>query len=89
MPDDSVPAAGATFPAAATTASATTTDGGAAGVVHRFPLSLKEFCTRLSKTDHRVELIAAFYQDARTAQHLVDTETAFTTAFAAFAVRPV
>lgn len=53
-----------------------------------FPLSLDEFCTRLSGTDRRVEMIGAFAHEERAAGRLKDTEAAYRQRFAAFASRP-
>lgn len=54
-----------------------------------FPLTLEEFCTRLSATDKRVELIGAFFHDETQAGKVKDTHAAFTSRFTAFATKPV
>ena len=52
-------------------------------------LTLDEFCTRLSKTDSRVELIGGFHADARAKAHLKDVDTGFLRAFENYCTRPV
>ena len=54
-----------------------------------FPLTLEEFCTRVSATDNRVELIGAFFHDEKTAGNVKDTHAAFAARFTAFATKPV
>lgn len=54
-----------------------------------FELTLDEFCTRLSNTDKRVELIGGFAHSERAAGTIKDTEPAFKARFAAFATKPV
>jgi hypothetical protein len=49
-----------------------------------FPLTLDEFCARLSNTDKRVELIGGFHHSERAAGHAKDTEAAFQSRFVAF-----
>jgi hypothetical protein len=49
-----------------------------------FPLSLDEFCARLSLTDKRVELIGGFHHTERAAGHNKDVEAAFKERFIAF-----
>jgi hypothetical protein len=51
-------------------------------------LTLDEFCTRLSKTDRRVELIGGFHFDERRAERFKDTESAYRSRFEAFANKP-
>ncbi len=51
-------------------------------------LSLNEFCTRLSGTETRVELISGFEHDERTSGRLKDTEEAFAGRYQAFINRP-
>lgn len=53
-----------------------------------FPLSLNEFCTRLSTTDRRVELIGGFEHSERVAGVGKDTSANFEARFAAFAKQP-
>lgn len=52
------------------------------------PLSLGEFCTRLSSADRRVELIGGFEHAERIAGRLRDVSTAFMVRFTAFANQP-
>lgn len=53
-----------------------------------FPLSLDEFCTRLSSTDKRVELIGAFHHVEKVAGRVQDTSGNFAARFEAFAKQP-
>jgi hypothetical protein len=53
-----------------------------------FPLSLSEFCSRLSATDKRVELISAFHHDETAAGRSRDGEAAYRARFDAFVHRP-
>jgi hypothetical protein len=53
-----------------------------------FPLSLDEFCSRLSQTDRRVELIGGFHHSERAAGHSNDTEAAFAARYVAFCNAP-
>lgn len=53
-----------------------------------FPLSLSEFCQRLSGADKRVELIGAFHHAEKSAGHGQDTEGNFRARFEAFANQP-
>jgi hypothetical protein len=53
-----------------------------------FPLSLDEFCQRLSTTDKRVELIGAFYHVEKAAKRGNDTSGNFTARFQAFVNQP-
>jgi hypothetical protein len=64
-------------------------DAAAPAEVSEFPVTLTEFCSRLSATDKRVELIAAFHHDEEAAGRLSDLEGAYRTRLAAFAARPV
>lgn len=52
------------------------------------PLSLHDFCIRLSTKERRVELIAGFEADERKANRLKDTESAYAARFQAFIKRP-
>lgn len=54
-----------------------------------FPLTLDEACARISATDKRVELIAAFHHVEAAAGRLRDLESAYRTRFAELADRPV
>lgn len=60
----------------------------AAAAAQDFPLTLNEFCTRLSATDKRVELIGAFEHAERVAGRAKDTEPAFAARFTAFVNQP-
>lgn len=42
-----------------------------------FPLSLDEFCARLSQTERRTELIGGFHHQETAAGHLKDLESAY------------
>ncbi len=53
-----------------------------------FPLSLDEFCQRLSATDKRVELIGAFHHVEKAAGRGQDTSGNFAARFEAFANQP-
>lgn len=49
-----------------------------------FPLSLNEFCSRLSASDRRVELISAFARNEKTAGRVKALQADYQTRFAAF-----
>ena len=51
-------------------------------------LTLTEFCTRLSRTDRRVELIGGFHAVTSRAGVIKDTEAGFAARFEAFATQP-
>lgn len=53
------------------------------------PLTLQEFCIRLSVDDRRVELIGAFEFDERRAGRLKDTAEAYAARYQAFINKPV
>lgn len=53
-----------------------------------FPITAEEFCTRLSVTDRRVELIGAFFHQEQVAGRQRDTHGAFAARFDAFARQP-
>lgn len=53
-----------------------------------FPLSLTEFCQRLSASDKRVELIGAFNHVEHAAGRTKDTEGNFRARFEAFVTQP-
>lgn len=57
-------------------------------VAEAFPLTLTEFCTRLSATDRRVELIGGFEHSERVAGRMSDLEVNFAKRFVAFANQP-
>ena len=65
-----------------------TAEAVAPAVSAEFDLTLQEFCTRLSGTDKRVELIGGFEHSERVAGRAKDTETAYRSRFVAFANRP-
>lgn len=52
------------------------------------PLSLNEFCIRLSTTDKRVELIGGFEHSERVAGRLSDTAENYTARYAEFLNKP-
>lgn len=52
------------------------------------PLTLDEFCIRLSQTDTRVELIGAFNSVEKRAGHFKDFESAYQSRFTAFVNQP-
>jgi hypothetical protein len=52
------------------------------------PLSLDEYCTRLSASDRRVELIGAFHSEEAAAGRTVDTAPAYSARFDQFINRP-
>lgn len=69
-----------------------------------FPMTLEEFCTRLSQEKNQVEMIGGFYAHEKmineksvskqssakkTSQHLLDTEVNFKTRFDDFCTLPV
>lgn len=51
-------------------------------------LTLAEFCTRLSSTDRRVELIGGFEHSERRAGRSKDTEEAYAARYADFLSQP-
>jgi len=53
-----------------------------------FPLSLDEFCQRLSASDRRTELIGAFHHVEKAAGRAQDTEGNFRARFDAFVSQP-
>lgn len=65
---------------------------GAAKVVDaepkEFPLSLDEFCARISMIDKRVELIGGFNHSEKAAGRNKDTETAYRKRYAEFINQP-
>lgn len=64
----------------------TTTDAPEAGSADE--LTLTEFCTRLSATDRRVELIGGFFAATKAQGVIKDTEAGFAARFEAFATKP-
>lgn len=52
-------------------------------------VTLDEFCTRLSKSDKRVELIGAFHHSEQSAGRIKDVESEYSSRFAAFINKPV
>lgn len=71
-----------------TNTTSNTSVAAAAVVEAEFPLTLTEYCTRLSTTDRRVELIGAFEHTERVAGRNSDVETNFASRYAAFANQP-
>jgi len=69
---------------------ATNDEGAAQGALENeeIPLSLEEYCTRLSAVDRRVELISAFHAEEALAGRVVDVESAYALRFDAFINRP-
>lgn len=53
-----------------------------------FPLTLEEFCIRLSVSDSRVELIGGFENQERLAGRVKDIESNFAGRFQAFVNQP-
>jgi len=53
-----------------------------------FPLTLEEFCIRLSVNDSRVELIGGFERQERLAGRVKDVESNFAGRFQAFTNQP-
>ena len=53
-----------------------------------FPQSLEEFCTQLSTTDKRVELIGGFFSVEKAAGRIVATASVFLTRFQDFMTQP-
>lgn len=53
-----------------------------------FPLTLEEFCSRLSLTDKRVELIGAFAHVETAEGRVKDVESAYAARFADFINQP-
>lgn len=53
-----------------------------------FKLTIEEFCTRLSASDRRVELIGAFHATETKAGRRKDSEDNFRARFAAFLKTP-
>lgn len=51
--------------------------------------TLDEFCTRLSQTDKRVEMIGAFHAQERQAGRTKDVASAFTARYQSFCNQPV
>jgi uncharacterized NAD(P)/FAD-binding protein YdhS len=64
--------------------------GGTTPVVAAVPLvTLNEFCTRLSMTDRRVELIGGFHFTETQAGRLKDAESNYQARYTAFLTKPV
>lgn len=51
-------------------------------------ITLDEFCTRLSATDRRVEMIGAFNHDEKKAGRIKDAEGNYRSRFDAFVKKP-
>lgn len=54
-----------------------------------FPLTLGEFCTRISLNDKRVELIGGFHATEKAAGNMSDTEANFKKRLVKFETKPV
>ena len=54
-----------------------------------FPVTLEEFCIRLSAKDRRVEMIGAFEHVEKTAGRLKDIESEYTARYEEFINKPV
>ena len=52
-------------------------------------VTLTEFCTRLSSSDRRVEMIAGFEHSEKAEGRIKDAESAFVSRYAAFVNKPV
>lgn len=52
-------------------------------------VTLDEFCTRLSTSDKRVELIGGFHFSEKSAGRIKDAESEFQKRFTAFITKPV
>ena len=52
-------------------------------------VTLDEFCVRLSSSDRRVELLAAFHFVETRSGHFKDAESAYQSRFEAFVNKPV
>jgi len=52
-------------------------------------ITIEEFCTRLSRSDRRVELIGAFAFVEKRAGRVKDAESAYQARFTAFVNKPV
>lgn len=53
-----------------------------------FDLTVEEFCTRVSTTDSRVELLAAFHASEVRAGRVKDASSAYAARYSAFANAP-
>ncbi len=53
-----------------------------------FPLTVAEFCARLSSTDRRVEMIGAFHAFEKAAGRIKDVESAYRARYADFCNAP-
>ena len=60
----------------------------ATSVNDEFPLSLDEFCSRLSSTDKRVETIGAFHHTEKAAGRNKDIESAYIARYSDFINQP-
>lgn len=58
-------------------------------VADEFPVSLDNFCSDLSQSDRRVELIGGFHYSERAAGRTKDTPSAFRARYVAFTTRAV
>ncbi len=64
------------------------TDAPVATEQNEFPLTLDEFCSRLSITDRRVELIGAFHITEKAAGRTKDMASAYSARYTAFLNQP-
>lgn len=64
------------------------TDVSVATEPSEFPLTLDEFCSRLSATDKRVELIGGFHSVEKAAGRVKDLESAYVARFTDFINQP-
>lgn len=53
-----------------------------------FPMALEEFCSQLSQTDKRVELIGGFHYTEKVAGRLKDTRMAYQARYVVFLSQP-
>lgn len=65
-----------------------TAEPAAVAADQEIPLSVQEFCTRLSQADRRVELIGAFHSMEVMAGRTKDVESAFSKRFNEFVNQP-
>ncbi len=64
------------------------TDAPVATEQNEFPLTLDEFCSRLSINDRRVELIGAFHSTEKAAGRTKDLESKYSARYTAFINQP-
>lgn len=61
----------------------------ASDAAESYPVTIDEFCRRLSRSDRRVELIGAFHADEKRHARVKDMEANYRSRFDIFAKRPV